>query len=318
MARKEPFQGKIFSGTWTKDLPDGQARLLKPVNDKENIDFGEISPDGKKTWVSLRVKRANNKEIEELRIINADGSNESILFQSIYGMSANWSPDSQFLLIAIPGIFDRIILNITTMEAWEVEIPDKSLRGIGDSFWLSDGKTLLFRSSKKREWNEPQEIALYTMRIDGEQFEKIMDIPRVRGYLDLSPDEKKIVTDSGDLYLIDLEKKQIHRLWKTRYVETNPSWSPDGEWVTYIQHKSHIASPEDNWWARNIKTGKKRLMDIEVGMSAFLIQWWGPPTEIGPVDVNEIVRKLLKGKEVDIKAIQIQLNEDIKLPSNAK
>ncbi|HXD18270.1 MAG TPA: hypothetical protein VN654_14735, partial [Vicinamibacterales bacterium] len=60
---------------------------------------------------------------------------------------------------------------------------------------------------------------------------------------DFSPDGKKIVFAGlqgavGDLFLLDLETKQVTNLTKDNFADSGPTWSPDGSYIVYVARVS--------------------------------------------------------------------------------
>lgn len=284
--------GKLVDITWIKDLDSGETIRVKEYGKEEMPIFGKLSPDGRLIWFNCEITKPDGKRFYELRLINSDGSNERVIFSASDYFTAGWSPDSQFLLLSVPNFQGRVILAADLKRAWKVDLPDASLQDIGTSFWLKDGKTILFRDT-------PALRGIYRMSLDGSEFKKVMDLPQGVESLELSPDENKLVTASGDLFVLDLLAKHTVHLAKTRFVETNPVWSPDGEWVGY-ERSGTTPSLNDEWFARNLKSGKTIRLGIK---GHFGIQWWGPLTEPAP-NCEEIIKNLLGKKEIDIKLIQ--------------
>ena len=60
---------------------------------------------------------------------------------------------------------------------------------------------------------------------------------------DFSPDGKKIVFAGlqgavGDLFILDLETKQITNITKDNFADSGPTWSPDGKYIVYVARVS--------------------------------------------------------------------------------
>jgi Tol biopolymer transport system component len=60
---------------------------------------------------------------------------------------------------------------------------------------------------------------------------------------DFSPDGKKIVFAGlqgaiGDLFVMDLETKQITNITKDNFADSGPTWSPDGSYIVYVARVS--------------------------------------------------------------------------------
>ena len=308
--KPSPFQGKLVATTWIKDFSTKKAYRIKQYPDAESPILGEMSPRGEEIAYTCSIKLNDGRQLEDLRIISSDGSSERTLLRSASGFNFNWSPDSKFLLVRIVDLPDRIIIDKESMSAWTFDFPEQ-IQKVLANWWSKNGETILFLSYQE---NSPDTKTIYKMRLDGSRLEKIMDvdIPYAAGWFELSPDEKKIVGDFGDLFFIDLEKKDAKYLLMTRYVEKFPVWSPDGNWIAYLK-TGESYRPTDKWYVRNIDTNKI----IEIGGEIpFGVQWWRPPTGEPVVDCGPIVKTLLKGREVNLKEIQKELNKS--LPASEK
>ena len=60
---------------------------------------------------------------------------------------------------------------------------------------------------------------------------------------DFSPDGKKVVFAGlqgavGDLFVLDLETKQITNVTKDNFADSGPTWSPDGKYIVYVARVS--------------------------------------------------------------------------------
>src|SRR5512138_2319114 len=60
---------------------------------------------------------------------------------------------------------------------------------------------------------------------------------------DFSPDGKKVVFAGlqgavGDLFVLDLETKQITNITKDNFADSGPTWSPDGKYIVYVARVS--------------------------------------------------------------------------------
>jgi Tol biopolymer transport system component len=60
---------------------------------------------------------------------------------------------------------------------------------------------------------------------------------------DFSPDGKKVVFAGlqgavGDLFVLDLDTKQITNITKDNFADSGPTWSPDGKYIVYVARVS--------------------------------------------------------------------------------
>ncbi len=75
---------------------------------------------------------------------------------------------------------------------------------------------------------------------------------------DMSPDGKKVVFaalqgGTGDIFMLDLQTKQITNLTKDDFGDSGPTWSPDGKYIIYVARVSQA----EKLFRLDLDTGKK-------------------------------------------------------------
>ncbi|MBT3337459.1 MAG: hypothetical protein HN855_00550 [Anaerolineae bacterium] len=106
-----------------------------------------------------------------------------------------------------------------------------------DPTWSPDGGEILFASDHNGT------IQMYTVAMDSGSLRQVNVMDRLRGRTDWSP-LGEIVTYSGtswhrELFLMNADGSNIHQITPTGGNSQGPSFSPDGNWVTYTGYFDH-------------------------------------------------------------------------------
>ncbi len=82
-----------------------------------------------------------------------------------------------------------------------------------------------------------------------------------------APDSRRVVysgwRDGGyrDIYIYDRDSEQTTRITADRYLDTEPSWSPDGEYIVFASDRNQVA----NIYAYELATGKVHQVTNVIG-----------------------------------------------------
>jgi Omp85 superfamily domain/WD40-like Beta Propeller Repeat len=225
-AFEEAFRIKAeeFDQQFEKYLKD----RFKPFRDKERpVDYGrDLAPDRKKTRYSsllsiepspsgdLMAAVVGNRRDQELDIVllsRKDG-------QVIRNLTKGFDKDRGFEYIAVPGA------------RWNT-VPWMSWSPVGDRL------AYFARTEKQRSLVIQNVVTGHTE----ERVEmKSVDVPESPEF---SPDGRKIAFSAlqnaiGDIWLMDLETKQIQNITKDDFADYAPTFSPDGRSVVYLARVS--------------------------------------------------------------------------------
>ncbi|MCE9646123.1 MAG: hypothetical protein K8S20_09010 [Chloroflexi bacterium] len=214
---------------------DGTGFRRLTTDDSRQHYYPSLSPDGKSV-VYAAFREENVYEIYEMGLATA---NVTRLTNRIGILNApEISPNGKYIIFKHSSgfnnknnvwIMDRNggnVNNVPRAEGW-------------DPTWAPDGKHVLFASDRDGT------VQLYSIHIDGDELHKISNLPAIRGRSDWSSDGKYIVTYSGqpwkrEVYIMNADGTNAHVLSPAGGNSQGPSFSPDGQWVTFTAYYDHF------------------------------------------------------------------------------
>jgi len=205
---------------------DGLKRL---TNDEAALENPAWSPDGE--WVAFEMAKAGTWG---LYLIRPDGSS----LRRVGPIDANlfhpsWSPDASKMAI-VTGTEDAWIVGVLDVHDQGVRNFSKAGIGIGSVKWSPTGTRLVFDAGIEYERD------LYMMDLETQAVDRLTTDPAVDARPEWSPDMMQLVfhstrdrggSVSGDerweefeLYLLDLESRDIERLTNNTWFDAHPDW----------------------------------------------------------------------------------------------
>jgi serine/threonine protein kinase len=210
-------------------LPVEEGGMLNPLSGDAN--YG-VSNTGVLLYAPLGSYSGTDLD---LQWIDRQGKQSSVIDTTgAYG-DGTISPDGEKLAITIRAANDDI---------WVYQFQRKTLSRItfggGNSdfpIWTPDGKNVIFASERGTTWK------LFSKPWDGSGKETLLsnDVETdPNSWESISPDSKYIAYGSGgDIWLLPLdETRKPQQFISTPANEINPSFSPDGHWLSYISNES--------------------------------------------------------------------------------
>jgi len=213
---------------------DGSGFRRLTTDDNRQHYYPSLAPDGKSV-VYAAFTAPNVFDIYEMEIASGDVKKLTNNFGNLNAPEI--SPDGSLI------IFKRWNTNLNmdvmyTMKRDGAEITRFSRLSGWDPTWSPDGTAVLFAS------NADGDVQLYSSLLNDKNLHRISDLPAIRGRSDWSPDGNSIVTYSGEawhreVYIMNADGSGARILSPQGGNAQGPSFSPDGQWVTFTAYYDH-------------------------------------------------------------------------------
>ena len=214
---------------------DGTDFRRLTTDDNKQHNYPSLSPDGKSV-VYAAFLQANIYELYEMDLATG---NVVQLTNKLGNLNApEISPDGKHIIFKVWS--PNTDKNVLWMMDRDGQNADKISRVVGwDPTWSPDGKYILFASDM-----EDGVIQLFRIGIDGRELHRVSNLPAIRGRSDWSPDGQFIVTYSGapwnhEVYIMGVDGLNARVLSPAGGNSQGPSFSPDGQWVTFTSYYDH-------------------------------------------------------------------------------
>jgi Tol biopolymer transport system component len=243
--------------------PDGSRMEKVPGTDRA----GEAvwSPDGRRIAFSRRTA-TNSEIVEDLYVIRPDGSSLQLITRN--GMFPSWSPDGKLLALLGDAPDDEAVAN--TSEIFVVGVDGRGRTRLtsndgydGEPDWSPDGKRLVFATDN----------GLFLMSSDGKERRRLTRGLR-HSNPDWSPDGRMIVFDDGyfDIFVVEVESRDVRKLSRRRRPEFAPAWSPDGRYIIFLSTSANCQYCGADWpmqvWIMNTDGGQAHSITSASGFGA--------------------------------------------------
>jgi dipeptidyl aminopeptidase/acylaminoacyl peptidase len=253
----------------TSRLPAQASAIPGPsfedMLDLQDIGSAVVSPDGRAIAYTVRSTEWDDNRFDTEIWLVRPGEEPIQLTRTAKGSSTSpaWSPDGRWLAFAADRGDKRQIylINPRGGEAWALTESE----GVGSFAWAPDGRRIAFTQTependadKKRKERfgayavEDEEYRLSHLwlvavpdRPELAEAERLTegDTFTVSG-LEWSPDGSRIAFGhrpdplinswmSADISILNVETQEITPLVTAPGPQSNPTWSPDGEWIAY-------------------------------------------------------------------------------------
>jgi Tol biopolymer transport system component len=232
-------------------LPNTQTGDVLPKwsHDRKRIAITHVSEDGKSSSIV---------------IANADGSNRETVINNAGGRVA-WSADDQkiaFMKKAPDGVSQIYVLDLNTRNLRQ--LTHSSIQK-DDAMWSPDGKTIIYWLNK----DNVKQIYELNVANPSEPGTQITG-PKVGPANDpvYSPNGEQILFTrelhgvKGDIWLVNRDGSDPHRVTTNPALEMDPTWSPDGKWFAFVRgdygHPSIVIQKPDGTGETTLTTGGAR------------------------------------------------------------
>jgi len=264
-----------------QDAPDvRKVDVLPPMSDKEYIKSLTWSPDGKAiTFIRYSGDNDNQLCVLTYKTMEMDCSSSNLILKGLseedlqifrQATSVVWSPvDANLLVMSSPWFGKLYLINLSQKTIEEIKTPEP-LAYLGRSVtWSPDGQRIAFSfSGTVEEFNRicQNYACLYspgpflaTINIDGTNYEKVLD-------------------GTDIFYRLPLEDLQYNfppiSTYGTYYHIENPSWSPDGRFLSFVTE----ISPMNTIHIRAFR------VDLQTGY--FVVLEDDSPSFLGPLPIS--------------------------------
>jgi dipeptidyl aminopeptidase/acylaminoacyl peptidase len=213
-----------------------------------DVDEPQISPDGK--WVAYTVTTSDIEKDESTSRIwmvpAAGGEPVPMTAKARSASHPRWSPDGRYLaFLAAPEDGTEQVWTLFRQGGEAVQLTDTA-QDVQDFEWSPDGKRLVLVLQDPT----PEELAVK----QGEEKEKnpppwVVTRRQFKvdyvGYLD---------SRRTHLYVLDVASKGMTQVTSGDFDDSEPSWSPDGERITWTA----TTTPTSGWLGRTTPTKARR------------------------------------------------------------
>ncbi len=277
----EDWQKRMRKEYWpdiaNRDESEDFARAITDhKEDKSYLNISPaLSPNGEKVaFLSNRggkqgifvMDMLDNENIEKV----IEGASD-VNFEELHWLSPGigWSPDATKLTFSAKA-GDQDALYIYDIYTKEIKQHKFDLDGLFSTSWSPKGDKIAFIGNYNGAGN------LYTFNIKTKEVEKITDDYYSDEYPRWSNDGTKIafVSERGehisrevaneftmpdhnyentDIYIVDIETKEVSRITDTPFLETDPIFSPDDSNLMYVSDANGIS----NIYIHDLKTNEK-------------------------------------------------------------
>ena len=241
--------------------PIGEDKMLQKPTDGDDVDFQDWSFVGVEAVVVGKVmQNAENSYTVQFQLFDVFGQRMLVGYRmpnvtraTMRGAAHRVADMIYEKLTGIKGVFGTRVAYITAKQQGEgrlysLVVSDQdgfnehtimeSTDPIMSPAWSPDSRQLAYVSFEGNQ----SSIWVQTLRT-GNRF-RVSSKPGINGAPSFSPDGRKLVVTLGgvdgnlDIYVIDVNTRQATRLTTHRAIDTEGTWSPDGDYIYFTSDRS--------------------------------------------------------------------------------
>jgi TolB protein len=241
--------------------PIGEDKMLQKPTDGEDVDFQDWSFVGVEAVVVGKViQNAENSYTVQFQLFDVFGQRMLVGYRmpnvtraTMRGAAHRVADMVYEKLTGIKGVFGTRVAYITAKQQgdgrlYSLVVSDQdgfnehtimeSNDPIMSPAWSPDSRQLAYVSFEGNQ----SSIWVQTLRT-GNRF-RVSSKPGINGAPSFSPDGRKLVVTLGgvdgnlDIHVLDINTRQATRLTTHRAIDTEGTWSPDGEYIYFTSDRS--------------------------------------------------------------------------------
>ncbi|GAB4501330.1 MAG: hypothetical protein Fur0035_08720 [Anaerolineales bacterium] len=227
---------QIFKSSATDQIclmnADGSAQRRLSSDDNAKHFYPSFAPDGKSIVFSSNLAHDGGFDIYEMDL----SGNIQRLTQDIGILTApEISPDGQKIVFtrAEGDATDLWVMNRNGAK------PHLLYKNAWDASWSPDGRRILLAAPIAG-----YAVQLASIRVNGTDFQRLSNLPYIRGRNDWSADGRWIITYAGqpwqrELFLMNADGSDAHQISPPGGNSQGPSFSPDSQSVVFTAYFDH-------------------------------------------------------------------------------
>jgi Tol biopolymer transport system component/TolB-like protein/Flp pilus assembly protein TadD len=204
----------------------GALRLTDNPNDDSHPRW---TTDGR-----IRFFRTAANRFTESWIMNADGTNQTVVKDSPNMQFGVWSPDGQKVIFAKPN--DKTAYYLANSDGSnEVALPFYS----GNFDWSFDSKQIVYQKTV-----ESNNVEIFLYALETKENRNLTKSEKFDADPSFSPDGREVAFVSnrdgnGEVYVLSLEDESVRRLTAHPGVDSHPVFSPDGTQIAFTSDRGN-------------------------------------------------------------------------------